>query len=225
MRAFATWIGSSAVTLIFVVSPVEPPAFANEADCTAELLNTVCSCDLAKLQPWQGAVGLKEVEHKEDGISKREDKERDKLKDDPIKVIAGPGGQLYITDHHHGALAWWAMRAKTKSGANGLCEVQALRDEDGRPRSFKTEGDFWAALKAARLIRLNDENGRPLADPQKLPTLEGLAQHDDPYRSLAWKVRDKGFCRPEGSKEFLEFLWADFFRGHQRSCRSRTSAS
>src|SRR6185437_9280637 len=213
MHALTKLTGPGAATLLFAVFATPPSAFAD--DCNAALLDTVCECNLAKLQPLQGAVGLKEVEHKEDGISRHEDEERDRLRDDPIKVVAGPGGQLYITDHHHGALAWWTLRAKTKWGAKSLCKVQALRDEDGRPQSFKTEDDFWAALKAAHLIRLKDESGNAVANPKKLQTLEELAQHDDPYRSLAWKVRDKGFCRPAGSKEFLEFFWADFFRSHQ----------
>ena len=212
MRAFAAFIGVAALCLIFLE---RQSAFAEDAVCNAELLDAVCKCDLKKLKPLQGAVGLKEVQHKEDDILKHEGSERDELRDDPIKVVAGPGGQLYITDHHHGALAWWTLRAKTTSGTNSLCEVHALKDESGRPQTFQTEGDFWAAVKAAHLIWLEDENGNPLADPQKLPSLDGLAQHDDPYRTLAWKVRDKGFCRPEGSKEFLEFVWADFFRKHQ----------
>jgi hypothetical protein len=34
---------------------------------------------------------------------------------------------------------------------------------------------------------------------------------DDPYRSLAWFVRQKGgFCTT--AREFAEFAWADWFR-------------
>jgi hypothetical protein len=37
---------------------------------------------------------------------------------------------------------------------------------------------------------------------------------DDPYRSLAWYVRNAhGFCRSDmGSKDFAEFIWADWLR-------------
>ena len=37
---------------------------------------------------------------------------------------------------------------------------------------------------------------------------------DDPYRSLAWRLRkDDGFCRAMmAQKEFAEFIWADWLR-------------
>lgn len=210
MRSFAQWIGPAAV--VFVAGLSSPSAFA-EPDCKAAPLDTVCKCDLVDLKPLQGAVGLREVKHKQGDISDDVAGERKKLAEDPIKVIAGPGG-LYITDHHHAALAW--LRAKTTWGTSSLCEVHALKDDSGQPKTFHSEEDFWAALKAAHLVRLKDENGSPLPKPQDLPSLGRLEKHDDYYRSLAWKVRGKGFCRSESNKEFLEFQWADFFRNHQK---------
>lgn len=210
MCSFAKLIGPPAVAL-FTSLLFSSCAFA-ELDCKMAPLDTVCKCDLADLKPLQGAVGLREVKHKQRDISAGVDDERRELAKDPIKVVAGPSG-FYITDHHHTALAW--LRAKTKWGTSSLCEVRALRDDSGRPQTFQTEADFWATLKAAHLVRLKDEHGTDIRDPHKLPSLEGLAEHDDVYRSLAWKVRDKGFCRPACNKEFLEFQWADFFRSHQ----------
>src|SRR5262245_16433984 len=65
-----------------------------------------CNCALSSLRPLQGAVGLMEVMDKKLQILGNEGKERRDLAYDPIKVVRGPGGDLYVTDHHHGARAW-----------------------------------------------------------------------------------------------------------------------
>ena len=64
---------------------------------------SICTCGLTKLRPLQGAVGTKEVACKEKSISEHPKRERQKLEQDSIKVVAGPGGKLFITDHHHRA--------------------------------------------------------------------------------------------------------------------------
>ena len=64
-------------------------------------------------------------------------------------------------------------------------------------------------MKAARLVRLKNESGIDVDASQLPKTLEAMA--DDPYRSLAWFVRQKGgFCKT--AREFAEFAWADWFR-------------
>ncbi len=57
---------------------------------------------------------------------------------------------------------------------------------------------------------LHDETGKPLANPAGLPrTIGGM--RDDPYRSLAWLVREKdGYSETESP--CADFHWADFFR-------------
>jgi hypothetical protein len=165
----------------------------------------ICTCDLTKLRPLQGAVGMKQVISMEKRIADDPKHAHRRLEEDPIKVIAGVGGQLFIIDHHHTAEAW--LRAKTEWGANGLCKI--VNSEKGLPPEFKTEDEFWAALEAARLVRLKNESGVDVDASQLPKTLEAMA--DDPYRSLAWIVRQKGgFCK--NSREFAEFAWADWFR-------------
>ena len=100
--------------------------------------------------------------------------------------MAGISDQLLIIDHHHTAEAW--LRAKTEWGANAFCKI--VNSEKGLPPEFKTEDEFWAALKAADLVRLKNELGVDVEASQLPKTLEALA--DDPYRSLAWFVRQKG---------------------------------
>jgi hypothetical protein len=85
-----------------------------------------------------------------------------------------------------------------------LCQIQP------RP-PFVTDAQFWSSLIADKLVRLAGADGKPLTPSQLPPNLESMP--DDPYRSLAWRVRKEGgFCRSEMQKEFAEFVWADWFR-------------
>jgi hypothetical protein len=93
------------------------------------------------------------------------------LADDPIKVIRGPGGALFITDHHHGADAW-----RLAGHPLALCQIV------DRP-FFATEAEFWSALIGDRLVHLADADGKPVTPAQLPSSLELMP--DDPYRSLA----------------------------------------
>jgi len=173
-----------------------------------------CNCDLRTLRPLQGAVGMEEVRKKKEDIEDTNKivtgkKTRLDLAYDPIKIVLGPDG-LYVTDHHHGALAW------LKAGHTmGTCQTQPESDIISNHREF-----FWYTLKTRNLVWLKDKNGRTITENQLPTTLEALP--DDPYRTLAWRVRkgdkdvpnDEGFCRGlmEGNKEFAEFQWADWLR-------------
>jgi hypothetical protein len=189
-------------------------AVADEPACLATERQPICTCDVTKLRPLQGAVGMKQVIYIENRIADDPKHGRRKLEEDPIKVVAGVGGQLFIIDHHHAADAW--LGAKTEWGANALCKI--VSSEKGLPPEFKTEDEFWSALKAASLIRLKNESGVDI-DPSQLPkTLEAMA--DDPYRSLAWFVRQKGgFCKTP--REFAEFAWADWFRSKSPTLKNQ----
>ena len=109
---------------------------------------------------------------KQQKIAEHPKREWKDLEDDPIKVIRGPGNQLYITDHHHGADAW---RLAGKPIA--LCQI-------GMGPAFTTDAEFWSGLERDRLVRLADADGRPVTPAQLPQSLERIS--DDPYRSLAW---------------------------------------
>jgi hypothetical protein len=67
-------------------------------------------------------------------------------------------------------------------------------------------------MKEHDWVYLHDEMGKPLAGPDSLPQTIGNMR-DDPYRSLAWLVREKdGYEQTESP--YADFHWADFFRGH-----------
>lgn len=184
----------------FLTVEAMPSLAANGCDSqTAPGVN--CTCDLKSLRPLQGAIGMGEVQHKADKIKKKPQKEESKLAADPIKVVRGPGGQLFVTDHHHGARAWLLA-----GHSSGICSIQ-------RDLSSADPEKFWAQLKELNKIHLEDKNGNVI-EPEALPrSLEQLP--DDPYRTLAWMVRKNGgFCRALlKQKEFVEFSWADWMRG------------
>jgi hypothetical protein len=178
-----------------------PAAAADTMSCgVSTKAGVTCSCDVRTLRPLQGAIGLEEVRAKQQNIAEHPKREWKDLEDDPIKVIRGPGNQLYITDHHHGADAW---RLAGKPIA--LCQI-------GTRPAFTTDAQFWSALERDRLVRLADADGRPLTPAQLPQSLQHIP--DDPYRTLAWLIRKQdGFCRSEmKQKEFAEFVWADWLR-------------
>jgi hypothetical protein len=186
----------------FAQSPCDPHAFTGQP----------CKCDARVLHPLQGALGMEEVGEKTSNINKDYDGEWKDLEDDPIQVIVGPGDRLFITDHHHKADAW--LRA---GRPDVLCQIK-------RRPAFGSEQKFWAGLVKDNLVRLADENGKPLAPAQLPSTLDQMP--DDPYRSLAWRLRkEKGYCRPKDHKEFVEFRWADWMRNRPELPRQDVSAS
>jgi hypothetical protein len=171
-----------------------------------------CTCDLNSLRPLQGAVGMAEVRDKAEKIAKNPDKERQKLKDDPIAIVRGPGGDLFVTDHHHGARAWLEAGYR-----KGICRVQSDIATDPK--------QFWKQLKEKNLVRLADKDGAAIT-PDALPrTIAQLP--DDPYRTLAYLVRKKdGFCRAlMDRKEFAEFIWADWMRRRVELPAAKIAAS
>jgi len=164
-----------------------------------------CTCDLRTLRPLQGAVGMEEVRKKandiKDAIKISETDTRLDLAYDPIKIVRGPNGLLYVTDHHHGARAW--LEAHTM----GTCQIQS------DPISTDPT-QFWVDLNKLNLVRLADKDGKSITTTQ-LQAFTLATLPDDPYRTLAWRVRKgDGFCRAlmAGNKEFAEFRWADWLR-------------
>jgi hypothetical protein len=79
---------------------------------------------------------MKKVAYKEKSISEHPKRERRKLEKDSIKVVAGPGGQLFIADHHHGpdACVVQAVLSVLGSGllASGCDDPRALFKNDSR---------------------------------------------------------------------------------------------
>ncbi|HET6414617.1 MAG TPA: ParB-like protein [Anaeromyxobacter sp.] len=150
------------------------------------------------LHPTQLTVGMAEVKEKRDHLAGLSAPERERfMEGHPIPAVVGPGGRLFIIDHHH--LGRAALEAGLKVGY-----VEVAADLSG------LAGDaFWTEMDKRAWVHPLDQNGvRHRYDriPQRL---EGLV--DDVYRSLAGLVRAGGGYEKTPSP-FAEFEWADYFR-------------
>jgi hypothetical protein len=63
---------------------------------------------------------MKEVACKEKSISEHPKRERRKLEEDSFKVVAGSGGKLFITDHHHRARSMCCTRRAIRAWLGSL---------------------------------------------------------------------------------------------------------
>ena len=155
------------------------------------------------LRPTQMALGMKEVEHRVNiirGLKKEE--LQDYLHVRKVPVVLAPKGRIYLVDRHHLVRACWEA---------SVTEVTTDVIADLSAHSFD---DLWAKMKESNWIFPFDQFGGGPHDPIHLPeNVRGMA--DDPYRSLAWMVRDKGGFQ-KSPQPFAEFHWANYLRKHMR---------
>ncbi|GAA7764956.1 MULTISPECIES: ParB-like protein [Cupriavidus] len=152
------------------------------------------------LHPTQLTVGMIEVQDKKTHLASLKPKDQQAFMEaHPIPAVEGPGGKLYITDHHH------LGRAALEAGlTSGFFMVEA-------DLSSSAPGDFWGEMDKNQWVHPLDENGVRHCYTLIPSHLEKLI--DDPYRSLAGYVRDAGGYQKTPTA-FAEFVWADFFRRH-----------
>ncbi|MDE2411557.1 MAG: chromosome partitioning protein ParB [Sphingomonadales bacterium] len=150
------------------------------------------------LRPTQMTVGIFEVEQKRAEWRARQQRDGGKfLGGHMIPVVIGPGKEHWVIDHHHLA------RALEDEGVEHvLVSVVARLDHLPKKR-------FFAFMDSHNWLHPYDAEGRR-CDWKDLPRRVGKLI-DDPYRSLAGKVRQAGGCAKSPSP-YAEFLWADFFR-------------
>jgi len=153
---------------------------------------------IGELRPTQLTIGFIEVDDKRKRlVALKPEAQRAFMLERPVPAVLGPGGLIYITDHHH--LARAALEAGVKTA---FCDVEADLSSSG------TTG-FWAEMEEKSWVHPLDHNGvRHIysAIPAGLGALV-----DDVYRSLAGFVRDAGGY-DKTPTAFAEFVWADFFR-------------
>lgn len=154
--------------------------------------------NIADLRPTQAVAGIREVRRKKNKIENfKSHKDREEyFEKNSVPVVLGPNGQIYMIDHHHFTLA--ASQA-------GYDEVYFHIVADFSTFSVQ---EFWHEMKAKAWVYLKI-NGQRITEYMLPRFITGL--QDDPYRSLAGKVRQKeGYNKTE--IPFVEFEWADFFR-------------
>ncbi len=154
---------------------------------------------ILELRPTQFVLGMKEVEFKYKKFTSMGKKELDDyFNEHPIPVVIGPKGETYLIDHHHQARVCW----EAKLDSYVLKTVKDLSD--------LSVSDFWNYMIRNEWTYLYDQFGMGPHSPYHLPMdIRSLA--DDPYRSLAWVLREDGFIAKVDTP-FFEFKWAAFFR-------------
>jgi hypothetical protein len=158
------------------------------------------SVAVKSLRPTQIAVGMRLVKAKRKGLRARERKPQELVTfiiENPIRAVRGPGGDLWVVDHHHLGHALQQEGFKT-------APVVIIGDV-----SKVSRRDFWKTMEEKGWLHPFDSKGRkrPIKDiPAKIIDME-----DDPYRSLAGFVREAGgFAKSQ--TPYAEFLWADYYR-------------
>jgi hypothetical protein len=153
-----------------------------------------------KLRPTQITVGKAEVAAKCDlwrGLGKKKRKEL--LAAHWFPGVIGPKGKIYIVDHHHLGLAMLE---------EGVKEVPVMVQ---RNFSWLEPEVFWRTMEFNRWAHPYDQHGVRTGYDAIPGNLAGMV--DDPYRTLAERVRVAGGCAKDATP-YAEFLWADFYRRH-----------
>lgn len=155
---------------------------------------------ILELKPTQFALGLHEVQRK---LSKMKDMGRDErreyLRARPVPVVISPQQHWRLVDHHHHVRACWELG------------VEELPVELKADFSHLSADEFWEVMHKSHWVHLHDQFGSGPHPPHLLPgDVRGMA--DDPYRSLAWALRQAG-AYEKTDEPYAEFKWADFLRG------------
>ncbi len=189
-----------ALSLCFFISLSS--VFAAPRSCDIDSTGgDTCTVSVTDLYPTQLTYGSIEVERRSTKFSGLSSSELQKyLKKNTVPVVIGPDGHVFVTDHHHLALA---LVKATGKDATVIAEVQSNW-------STEAESSFWSKMQDAEYLYLFDENGKGPKPLAALPT-SLFDLKDDPYRSLAWGVRkNNGYM--DSTIPHADFLWANFFR-------------
>lgn len=159
------------------------------------------------LSPTQFAVGKAEIEVRAGRMRKKLKKDPGKLHDylrvRPIPVVVR-GDKFYLVDHHHLVRGLYDVEHESRGGK--ICVyVKVLANAGSLEEVY-----FWKTMHERNMVYLFDHGGAGPQPPQTLPKhIKDLAF--DPYRSLAWIVREQhGYIK--NNAPFSEFKWANFFR-------------
>ena len=168
----------------------------------APSLKAGAQCDVAisALHPTQLAIGYWEIDQRAKQVLHKKPKKLVEYMEEHVgQIVIGPGGEPYIIDRHH--LAFLMQRTRLSATIPVIVEANF---------SNLTMDNFWKEMAARKWVYLYDGHGKGPLDtrllPKKIQDLE-----DDPFRSLAWAVREQGGY-DKTDEPFAEFQWADFFR-------------
>lgn len=152
------------------------------------------------IRPTQVAVGMRAVAAKREKVETRFRKPSKIfafLERKPLPAVRGPGDGLYIIDHHHLSLALWQSDVEEAF-------VRVLGDLSGLRKPL-----FWKHMAANGWMHPFDETGRRVGSHELPHAIHAL--RPDPYRDLAWSVREEGGFE-KSRAPYSEFRWAQYFR-------------
>jgi hypothetical protein len=152
-----------------------------------------------EVRPTQFVLGMREVEAKVRKLeSLKGDEVKDWLEDHVVPCVLGPKNNCYLIDHHHAVSACYHA---------GIDKILIKVEADKSALEPKT---FWEFMRTMNWIYLYDQFGNGPHDPARLP-FDIRCMSDDPYRSLAWELRQAGVIA-KVQRPFAEFVWAKWLR-------------
>lgn len=163
-----------------------------------------------ELKPMQIPAGMIEVQAKAADIKDLKSKDAEAwLKERSVPTLEDYKGRKRPVDHHHEARAAW------EGGEDRVWTHRYFDDEMHARIKALPRAEFYAVTKAMGLFYDRDQFGAGPHDPNHLPEdVRGMA--DDPFRSLAWRVRKLGGY-DKTDVPFAEFQWANFFRARVKT--------
>jgi hypothetical protein len=196
MKILHTFIITSAFLLFSCATVSAKP-------CKSTRKKGKCTIKISVLRPTQYSLGMLSIETKIREIEKAyaKGKMEKYLNSKVAPAIIGPDKRYYITDRHH--TSYSILNSSIPEKYKEL-KITILHDW-----SKLSYSKFEARMIKNKYVWLKDEN-------HTVRDFKGLPKHisnlsDDPYRSLAWKVRkSKGFNKVKVS--YLEFYWGIFFK-------------
>ena len=153
------------------------------------------------LKPTQFCLGFNEIDEKFSKMQKMKKEDLQKyLEEKVVPVILGPNDTYFMIDRHHLVRCCWEL---------GIPKVFVNEISD---LSHLTPDEFWEVVKKAKWCYLFDQFGNGPHHESLLPqTIRTM--NDDPYRSLAFFLRDEKVYNKQGNKvPFIEFYWANYLR-------------
>ena len=161
---------------------------------------TSCLVAIGKVHPTQFAVGYWEVKQRAANIARHGPERLEIYEEEHVALlVVGPGGEPYLVDGHHLCLAMLKAGRGTTVEARVVANWRVL-----------TVAEFWSKMRQSKYVYPYDNQGRGPLEVEKLPK-KVTELTDDPYRSLAWEVRNRGGFQ-KTTASFAEFQWANFFR-------------
>ncbi len=161
---------------------------------------SISKYNINDFHPTQLYVGMAEVNTRVKKLTAMTPRKQEAyLLSHPALVIVGPQNNYYLIDRHH------LSRALLQLGHKQM-HINIVENW-----SAKNKSAFWKDMEVKGYVYLYDQSGAKIT-PADLP-VKIVDLKDNPYRSLAYFVRERGGFN-KTKTPFAEFLWAAYFRKH-----------